>query len=100
MRSANDCGIALPRRLAFMLLGLRRRWDNSAWQVAIALALASCVGTLLLARIGFTAQLLLAGLTVLAVAVAAFSSHCQSKLRHAEMRQFLESLCRDDLDQQ
>lgn len=81
-----------------MLLGLRRRWDDSAWQVALLLAVASCAGSLFLPTIGLTWQLVLAGSTVVSILAAAYSAGRQSRLRHAELRQFVETLCREDLD--
>lgn len=81
-----------------MLLGLKRRWHDSAWQVALLLAVVSCGGSLLMTAIGPMWQFALAGLTVLSILAAAYSVRHQSTVRHAEMRQFLELLCRDDLD--
>jgi two-component system phosphate regulon sensor histidine kinase PhoR len=82
-----------------MLFGAGRRWNLSAWHVALVLALASWACTFCLTIVGPTWQVDFATLTAAAVAAAAFAAQRQSKLRHAEMRQFIESLCRDDLDQ-
>jgi two-component system phosphate regulon sensor histidine kinase PhoR len=82
-----------------MLFGAGRRWNLSAWHVALVLALASWACTFCLTIVGPTWQVAFATLTAAAVAAAAFAAQRQSSLRHAEMRQFIESLCRDDLDQ-
>ena len=82
-----------------MLLGLRRRWDDSAWQVALLLAVVSCAAALLASVIGPIWQAVLAGLTVLLILAAGYSSRRQTSARLAELRQFTESLCRDDLDE-
>src|SRR5207253_11453975 len=92
-------GSELPRWAGSMLLGLRRRWDDSAWHVALLLAVASCAAGLLVTVVGPIWPLILAGLTVLAILAAAYSTRRQADLRHAEMRQFLETLCGDDLDE-
>jgi two-component system phosphate regulon sensor histidine kinase PhoR len=81
-----------------MLLGLKRRWHDSAWQVALLLAVASCSGSLWLTAIDPKWQVALAGLTMLSILAAAYGVRRRDVLRHAEMRQFLELIARDDLD--
>jgi two-component system phosphate regulon sensor histidine kinase PhoR len=66
--------------------------------VALLLAVASCAGSHFSTAIGPSWQLVLASLTVLSILAAAYGARRQASLRHAEMRQFLETLCRDDLD--
>jgi len=82
-----------------MLLGPKRRWGVSVWYGAVVVALSAWGLELFAHSLTPYMQLALATLTLTAVAAAAYVSHRETQFRHAEMRRFLETMCRDDLEQ-
>jgi two-component system phosphate regulon sensor histidine kinase PhoR len=76
-----------------------QRWRLSVWHGAVVVAFTAWGFELFLGSLGPQLQLVLAGLTFVAVAFAAFVSHRESQLRQTEMRRFLEALCQDDFEQ-
>src|SRR4051794_21854045 len=82
-----------------MLLGSIRRWGISVWHGAVVVALAAWGLELFLGSMGPLLQLVLAGLSLTAVAAAAYVTHSENRARQQQMRQFLEAMCRDDVEQ-
>lgn len=82
-----------------MLFGAKRRWGFSLWHGAALLALAALGCAFFSSSLGPTLPLALAALTLAAVVGAGLASRREAELRHAELRRFLEALCRDDLEQ-
>ena len=81
-----------------MLLGPMRRLGLSVWHGTVVVALAAWGVELFLGSQGPLLQLILAGLTLGSVLAAAYVSRHEARFRQAEVRRFLEALCRDDLE--
>lgn len=76
-----------------------RRWSVSVWYGAVFVALSAWGCEVFCGSISPAMQIALGALALTAVAAAAYVSHREMQQRQAELRRFLESLCREDLEQ-
>jgi two-component system phosphate regulon sensor histidine kinase PhoR len=81
-----------------MLQGSMHRWSHSVGYGAFVVALLAWGVQLAGVATSFSVQVALASATVAACAAAAFVARREARLRYAEMRRFLETLCNDDLE--
>jgi two-component system phosphate regulon sensor histidine kinase PhoR len=74
------------------------RWGHSVWYGAVAVALTAWGLELAWSSSTPAVRLALAATTLVAVSAAALIWQRETRTRHAELRRFLETLCRDDLE--